>query len=130
MPREYCRYARMEVLRSPFWKSFDRFRHTNAHFSILGTSLREFFPDMSNFGPDADIEISGSIPSMTSCIISLIGRKLITTTNGYLGLAPESVQKGDVISIVYRCNFFSARVVTCIGLLASAILMVLWMVSS
>ena len=30
---------------------------------------------------------------------------MITTEKGFLGLAPEAVQKGDVVVIVYGCNF-------------------------
>jgi hypothetical protein len=33
------------IISNPFWRSFDRFRHTNAYFNIFGRSLRDFFPN-------------------------------------------------------------------------------------
>lgn len=102
-------YGMLKIVRNPFWNSFDRFRHTNAHFSIFGTSFREFFPEMprNNHAADEALEIFhvGISSSMITSVISLVGRRLITTTHGYLGLAPEAVQKGDLIAIVYGCNF-------------------------
>jgi hypothetical protein len=38
-------------------------------------------------------------------VLALPGRKLMTTIKGYLGLAPEEVLKGDVIAVLYGCNF-------------------------
>lgn len=36
---------------------------------------------------------------------SLAGRRLITTRGGYIGLAPEEAELGDVIAILHGCNF-------------------------
>jgi hypothetical protein len=37
--------------------------------------------------------------------MALVGRRLVTTVNGYLGTAPDAVQEGDIIAIVFGCNF-------------------------
>jgi hypothetical protein len=99
----------MNIIREPLWKSFDSFRHTNANFSIFGTTLREFFPEMPTNGQTWNEELANSHAQVSSstrtAAISLVGRRLITSTHGYLGLAPEAVEKGDVIAIVYGCNF-------------------------
>jgi hypothetical protein len=42
---------------------------------------------------------------MHVAVLALIGRRLITTTGGYIGLAPEEVLKNDVIAILYGYNF-------------------------
>jgi hypothetical protein len=38
-------------------------------------------------------------------VISLSGRRLIITSTGYVGLAPEATQLGDVIAVLIRCSF-------------------------
>jgi hypothetical protein len=37
-------------------------------------------------------------------VLALASRRLITTEGGWLGLAPEEVQKGDVVANLYGCN--------------------------
>ena len=38
-------------------------------------------------------------------MISLAGRVLICTSKGYIGLAPESTQKGDAVVILSGCSY-------------------------
>jgi hypothetical protein len=99
------------------WETFDQFRQTNAEFPIFGYKFREFFPSMrSPYGSfylkesgkeeRQYIELTSEIaPDMHVTVLALIGRRLITTTGGYMGLAPEEVLKDDVIAILYGCNF-------------------------
>ena len=43
--------------------------------------------------------------NMRLATIGLNGRTLITTQNGFLGLAPDETQLGDTIAILYGCNY-------------------------
>jgi hypothetical protein len=115
------------------WRSFDTFRQLNASFSVLGYPIRSFFRDMPAYSCDGDEtrplfnaqglrrEGSGSNPKYTTSDIqeyrdhlsddlelvvnSLIERKLATTETGYLALVPGSASVGDVVAILYGCNF-------------------------
>jgi hypothetical protein len=96
------------VIKNPFWESFDRFRQTNAEFSIFGHSFRDFFPKMPDVRDGkADPEIlSKEIGrDMATCVLTVVGRRIMTTKSGFLGLAPEALQKGDEIAVIYGCNF-------------------------
>lgn len=90
------------------WESFDQFRHTNANFSIFGHKFHDFFPKMQSSSNDRrrEDEITREcVSAMLMAVLTLIGRRMITTTVGYLGLAPEEVQEHDVVAILYGCNF-------------------------
>jgi hypothetical protein len=103
-------YGMEEVMESSSWETFDKFRQTNANFSIFGNKFRDFFPDTRNnfdgqlcqrlMSPEKEI-----IFDMHVTVLALIGRRMITTSGGYLGLAPEEVLENDVIAILYGCNF-------------------------
>ncbi|PVH69950.1 hypothetical protein DL98DRAFT_149793 [Cadophora sp. DSE1049] len=90
------------------WEPFDRFRHTNASFSVFGHMFRDFFPDMnsaSNRRPGGeDVLTKEAAGDMLISVLALLSRRLITTKEGFLGLAPEEAQKSDVIAILYGCN--------------------------
>lgn len=45
------------------------------------------------------------VENMSFCTISLVGRRLVTTSTGYLSLVPESTVPGDVVAILEGCNF-------------------------
>jgi len=116
-------HAMQNITRSPFWESFDRLRQTNAEFSIFGHSFREFFPSAQKYnrpiislepltvqlcplGPQPPIELEyGDPEDVARATLAFVGRRMVTTEGRYLGLAPDAVQKGDVIAIVYGCNF-------------------------
>jgi hypothetical protein len=90
------------------WEAFDQFRHTNANFSIFGHKFRDFFPKMQSSSNDRrrEDELTWEcVSAMLIAVLALIGRRMITTTGGYLGLAPEEVQENDVVAILYGCNF-------------------------
>lgn len=50
------------ITSSPYWEDFDRFRHTNANFSIFSYQLRDLFSDLPLY-PSA-CESSSVIPNM------------------------------------------------------------------
>jgi hypothetical protein len=90
------------------WESFDSFRQTNANFFIFGHKFQDFFPKMQTSTTYEQIEDEfekESVSNMLIAVLALIGRRLITTQGGYLGLAPEEVQENDAIAILYGCNF-------------------------
>lgn len=110
------------------WRKFERFRQTNALFSIFGYSLRDFFASpneplvesISQLFPQDDhsvketitpqgnnqIRYSGDMPDLISvAAIGLHARTMITTTTGFLGLAPEEVKIGDVVAILFGCAY-------------------------
>jgi hypothetical protein len=37
--------------------------------------------------------------------MSLVGRRFVTTNTGYLGLAVEAAEKGDIVAIILGCHF-------------------------
>lgn len=43
--------------------------------------------------------------NMKIATLALNGRRLITTKTCFLGLAPEETQNGDVVAVLYGCNF-------------------------
>jgi hypothetical protein len=104
------------------WRLFDRFRQTNAHFSIFGLMFKDFFPNMRSYrrhavdGARSAFDEDGwrhSPHEMTTdhaynmrlATVGFDGRKLITTKNGFLGLAPDETQHGDTIAVLYGCNY-------------------------
>ena len=101
------------VIRDPQWESFDRFRQTNANFSIFGIQLRDFFPEMRSYlspshwsaRPGTRPITEDDVNNMALMAISIVGRRLATTHTGYLGLVPEEAHQGDCIAVIYGCNF-------------------------
>jgi len=51
-------------------------------------------------------EFLGEMASdMHLIVLALTGRRLAITATGYLGMVPEEALKGDVIAVLYGCNF-------------------------
>ena len=90
------------ISESARWEAFDQFRQTNAHFSLFGHHLKDFFPAM-----EAPVTASPREEEslMHFATLTLIGRRLMTTESGYLGLVTEAVEEGDVVAVLYGCNF-------------------------
>jgi hypothetical protein len=108
------------------WEAFDRFRHTNADYKIFGHCFRDFFPNMREYvrpmlfwkpptlwdypnRPDHNYYLrdltEDDARNMSLSALSLISRRLVTTSTGYLGLAPEEAHNGDKVGVLYGCNF-------------------------
>ena len=90
-----------ELLQSSYFQKFDEFRKHNQDFRIGGQSFRSFFP------PDHPKGIKPKIllHQLRLAVLSLEQRALITTESGRLGLAPAAVRQGDIIAILFGCNF-------------------------
>jgi hypothetical protein len=103
-------FAQMShIVENPAWKDFDRFRQTNAEFSIFDYTFKDFFPPMktgqdTNFSESITLEAEDAA-DMKLSTTSLIGRRLATTENGFIGLVPEQVLVGDFIAVLYGCGF-------------------------
>jgi hypothetical protein len=99
-----------QVTESAFWTRFDRFRQSNADFSVLGLLFKDFYPWIPTMSANVDQgsqfrEYSNPVRSLRVCVLTLAGRRLMTTQSGYLGLVPEAAKPGDVVAILYGCNF-------------------------
>ncbi|EPE27442.1 hypothetical protein GLAREA_04233 [Glarea lozoyensis ATCC 20868] len=99
------RKAMQAVLSTYRWELFNGFRNINAEYLVFGRKFRDFFPP--NFresypGPDLT---TGHAREMLISSIALVGRRIIATKGGYIGLLPEQVQIGDVIAILFGCSF-------------------------
>jgi hypothetical protein len=112
---------------SDHWKSFDRFRHTNAHFPIFGTPFKTFFPIIqvdTTYLEDGLVDLCEVVsdtedryfkPEVTGYMghgfnlrlfsVGIKGRKLVTTHTGWLGLAPDESEMGDTVAVLYGCNY-------------------------
>ncbi|KAL6711762.1 hypothetical protein ACN47E_002805 [Coniothyrium glycines] len=136
------RYGRNDERRQTFttfmeseaWHTFERFRQTNAHFSLFGRSFESMF---NSFHPNDEIHNgplahgicrvqritrtqSGTGPALVGspfaldarhkdqmklATVGLQGRRLITTASGHLGLAPDEAEAGDTVAVLYGCNY-------------------------
>ncbi|EUC49811.1 hypothetical protein COCMIDRAFT_83693 [Bipolaris oryzae ATCC 44560] len=88
---------RLKPFQSRNYKRFHKFRENNKYFQVGGQDLQSFFPQH----PDRSPYNSKTAELMSLAFISLEQRTLITTTTGYLGLAPIAVQRGDVVAILF-----------------------------
>jgi hypothetical protein len=92
------------VQASSTWEAFETFRHSNFDFSIFGCKIRDFFP--SGIAERSAPGLTHlQVANMRLSVIALVGRRLITTKNGYLGLAPEEVEVDDVVAILFGSKF-------------------------
>lgn len=110
------------------WRKFDRFRQTNAHFSIFGFPLSEFFAKLSGssaeniarlFVPEDNsqrsiehtyegghTDYSSSLRELlTLLVVGLHGRRMMITRTGFLGLVPEETKVGDTVAILLGCGY-------------------------
>ncbi|KAH8590966.1 heterokaryon incompatibility protein-domain-containing protein [Bisporella sp. PMI_857] len=84
----------------PAWNFFDQFRQMNAHFPIFGKPLWKFFPQSQS--RNLPFKLAHNMKLST---LALMGRNLVTSKSGWLGMAPKAAQVGDLIAIVYGCSF-------------------------
>jgi hypothetical protein len=52
-----------------------------------------------------DDELETASRTIQFVVLSLVGRRVISTSHGYLGLAPEPTRQGDFIVILHDCSF-------------------------
>ena len=85
------------------YEIFDSFRECTGTFRIFGYDLASFFPYKSD-RELGDATILQQLGVMSRAVNVLFGRKLMTTARGFLGLAPEGLQKGDSLWILLGCS--------------------------
>jgi hypothetical protein len=94
-------HAESGLCDSQQYVDFDEFRRLNQDFTINGQTLKSCFPQHSSRLANVDFIKY----YLRLAAITLQGRKLITTRTGYLGLAPQYVQRQDVLVVLMGCNF-------------------------
>ena len=106
------------------WESFDHFRQWNADFMVFGHPFKSFFPNMRMYKPPFYSKTTHQPPknseqpkhnsqdltenhakNLELAAVGLKGRKLVTMDTGFLGLATETALKGDVVVVLFGCNF-------------------------
>ena len=112
---QYYRPFWQKVHSSGYFPAFDKFRKANADFQYHGHKLQHFFPQLwprANVYPKAsplysDWSFIPVVPIVRDvshdaqlAAISFVDRRLITTAEGHLGLAPHNVMEGDIVVIL------------------------------
>ncbi|KAF1838118.1 hypothetical protein BDW02DRAFT_52709 [Decorospora gaudefroyi] len=99
----------MSAQTSDDWTTFDRFRQTNAYFSVFGSPLKEFFPAVRSRVQKGSLCAEWCLNHQSRNInlfgVGIRGRRLITTHTGWLGLAPAEADVDDVVAILFGCNY-------------------------
>ncbi|KAH8692512.1 heterokaryon incompatibility protein-domain-containing protein [Phaeosphaeriaceae sp. PMI808] len=81
--------------------AFQQFRLRHTRFNLNGRNFKDFFPpEVTDCTQPEEI---GQI--LESIIARLSHRRLVGTQGGFLGLATENVQDGDLIFILLGCGF-------------------------
>ncbi|CAI6226788.1 unnamed protein product [Periconia digitata] len=88
-----------DILSDENFQKFRQFQNINKDFPMSGQPFESYFPAHSQKRNKA----LGY--HLRLAVLSLMGRKLITTTTGYIGLMPEDVENGDVIAVILGCDF-------------------------
>lgn len=79
--------------------TFDVFRHQISQFVVGNRRFRDYFPDdVIPCPPDAS-QLEFSI-----VVSNMVGRRLVTTSTGHIGLAPNTVNPGDKIFVLIGCS--------------------------
>ncbi|KAF2994607.1 hypothetical protein E8E13_002764 [Curvularia kusanoi] len=105
------------------WEQFDQFRQSHAQFDLFGVRLKNLFPaiDERNTARFFDIRLARISDdddysdddyrhrdfqvNIKLAAVGLQGRRMITTQTGFLGLAPDETDIGDLIVVVLGCAF-------------------------
>jgi hypothetical protein len=82
---------------------FLKFRIEAAQFSVFGRKLRSFFPcELTQYAKDNGVDWIKS--ALRQAAEAFRRRRLVTTTEGWLGVAPEQAQRGDMVVVVLGCS--------------------------
>jgi hypothetical protein len=84
-----------------YFEKFHRYGLANKEILFCGRSLGSFF-DLVNMTDDEPEKASHTIQFV---VVSLVGRRVITISDSYLRLAPETTRHGDFIVILHDCSF-------------------------
>lgn len=81
------------------YQDFEAFRQKNKSFKIAGIPFKDFFLSSTL--------VSESLPQITQALGKFAkyfrGRRLMTTSRGYVGGAPRDARPGDLIFVLPRC---------------------------
>jgi hypothetical protein len=90
-----------DILNTKGYQEFHKFREANKDFCVGGLPFQALFSPLRRKVRKTHV-ISYHL---RLTLVSLKGRRLITTETGYVCLVPDSVQRGDTIAILLGCNF-------------------------
>ena len=93
-----------EIYDGGYYPAFHDFRRANEVFQISDREFKDFFPGRLSY-QDKHWDTAAMSADVRWAVISLIGRRLVTTATGYLGLAVEAVEPGDVVAFLAGCHF-------------------------
>ena len=79
--------------------TFDMYRHYVGHFVVGNRRFMEYFPKKAVPCPPDTSQLHYSIVGA-----NLMGRRLITTSTGYVGLAPVTAISGDTVYVLVGCK--------------------------
>jgi hypothetical protein len=88
-----------------YLKLFDAFQQCNRHFKLFGRNFWDYFNlslPIEGFNPRTDTE--PALHALRRQFDQLYLRVLVTTKNGYLGVAPLHVQQGDRVCVLLGCS--------------------------
>jgi hypothetical protein len=98
----HCEDGRFSsLIASGGYAKFQSFREQNRDFIINGQPLESYFPAH----PDTKSTAKAMAYHLHFAVVSMEGRKLVTTNTGLVGLVPEAVRRGDIVVILLGCNF-------------------------
>jgi hypothetical protein len=81
--------------------SGDQSIHDQALIQQEGVEYSDCNEGEGSYDPMPELSSRDITSSMLMNVLALVSRRLITTEGGWLGLAPEEVQKGDVVANLY-----------------------------
>jgi hypothetical protein len=75
-------------------------------FKVAGKCLSEIFLEYGEVYGSTDTRISANVPLASEQCINVLrsGKGLITTSKGYIGLAPSSTERGDKVCVLLGCK--------------------------
>lgn len=91
----------------PFFNMFHNFRKSNSELRIDGVALKSFFPkdiNMEVTRAETNAQWPDSSNPLPHIIKTLYGRRLIITDQGYIGLARNETQKGDIVCLLFGAS--------------------------
>ncbi|CZR69830.1 uncharacterized protein PAC_19730 [Phialocephala subalpina] len=88
----------VQMIRLPIFNSV---RSVCQECQIDGRDFQSYFPPQRDVGFEMTIGLEDALTRVEN---ALTGRRLMTTTEGYLGLAIREARQGDLVAILYGCS--------------------------
>ncbi|MCJ1368621.1 hypothetical protein MMC16_007765 [Acarospora aff. strigata] len=92
------------ILDSLSYDLFNRFPDCNKSMQFFGHDFQTYFPEESATTADPSVTWTKFHEALRRLVSVQVGRRLLTTAEGYIGLASEMAQRGDIICILLGCS--------------------------